>query len=165
MERTMDWSLTNSLMGLRRRDVLKVISSCMLIVWLPFLSCKSDAGQGSSLQEEAPQAPNLIPQETCRPQLLQVPEENVKIQVGAWQFVFNVLLVGCGEDLSRLAPAQVHEVVELATREIQERGLRIVGEFKSPAFRAHFRAVVAKRLGTEAVSDIYLNLLAAGESM
>jgi hypothetical protein len=103
---------------------------------------------------------------TCQPRLLQIPDHsNEVIQVGAWQYAFNVLLVGCAEDLESISAAQKDGIIRLAKQEFERWGLRIMAEARTPALRSRFRASVNELLGVDVVSDMYLNLLAAGESL
>lgn len=97
--------------------------------------------------------------------MIQIPDENVVVRVGPWQFMFRIILAGCDDDLKRLSPAQRQAIVDVATEVVREREMRIITEFPSEEMRSRLRAEVATRLGSEAVSDLYLNLLSAEEHM
>jgi hypothetical protein len=103
--------------------------------------------------------------ETCRPILIQIPDQPASVQAGSWKYRFNVLLVGCSADISSITSTQKDEIVQLASEEIRRSSLDITAQFRTPAFRSRLRDAVNRALGTEAVSDIYLNLLMAAESM
>jgi hypothetical protein len=165
MEWTVDWGYTYPLRKRTGHSLGSVARLIFLLVCALFFACDSSAEKTTAsaqfpIEQHTPQG-----DETCRPMLLKIPDNNVSLKTGAWQYVFNIIVAGCSGRLDELSPGQRQLIVKLATSEVEKRGIRIIADVDNLKFREHLRDESNKLLGSDVISDIYLNLLWTAEAM
>jgi hypothetical protein len=139
-----------------------------IVIALVISSCKGEAPSASLEMEQ--QRPSLgaagkeIPG-SCLPGMRVVPDGKHSFRDGSWDYLFNIILVGCGDELERLTSADEKLIIGLAEDSIRREGPHLIAKYGESSFRDSFLKSINKSLGGPVVADVYFNLLMTGEYM
>lgn len=139
----------------------------LMLSTLLLLSCQRNSS--TDFPSESQGQPAIVEgkaaQDSCIPRMKVVPRDKHTFRDGGWDYIFNVILVGCEQDLRRITAEDERTILSLAEDAVRKEGLHIVARHQEDGFRSALQKEVNESMRDSGVTDIYFNLLMTAEYM